>query len=236
MDTVIHIMNQMIDFHTHVLFGVDDGPKTINQAFEMLYEMKQQGISHVVLTPHVNIKNFDKKDIQERNFHLLEEMAKHLEIKLYLGAEIYLPFKFPALPFENFTIGNKHVLLLEFSPLIDTPIFDHVYNLKHQGYQVVIAHIERYRYLTYDDYSDLKSIGALFQVNSSSLFKSPFNRFYKIVRQLLKDRLIDIVASDSHNLTNRVPNLDKAFQIIKKNVSLEYAKKITYDIPLLLLE
>lgn len=211
----------MIDIHNHALYGVDDGAKTIEDSIAMINHAIEIGIKELFLTPHYN-RRYNKVNVK-KEFEELVKIYKDSPIKLYLGRE----YRYNSLePFKQFTMGNSNYILLEFSTTIPDPIEEVCYNVSRNGFIPIIAHIERYHYLTKEDYEELKDV-ALFQINSEAVIgKSSFKKDRKIVKYLLKQGLVDFVASDAHNTTDRKNTLDKAHNYIQK----KYGKELALDL------
>jgi protein-tyrosine phosphatase len=192
----------MIDIHNHSLFGVDDGAKDLAMSLAMIQQAISVGIKKIYLTPHVNgSAQKASRDTHLKHFEILKDAAKDLPIELELWAEIYIGQSLPKLNWNDYVVHNNY-LLVEFSPVVESPIVDLCYNLTKKGYRVVLAHIERYGYLTIEDLYELKDIGVILQVNASSLlgkgqwFHSLRGKKYKRLN------LIDAVASDAHKFYN----------------------------------
>jgi protein-tyrosine phosphatase len=237
MVTVMAIMNtrktNFCDLHSHVLFGVDDGAKSIEDALELVHVALSKGINHLCLTPHVNSKESTAdKTLQIRHFEQLKKATEQLPITLYLGAEIYLGDPFPTLDFKTLTLNDTHHVLVEFSSVVETDIVDYCYQLQLKGFQVIIAHIERYGYLTELDLIELKQLNVLFQVNASSLVSKAHKVFHQRAWHYLKLKLVDIVSSDAHNLTTRPFLIDEAYMRIKRKMNQVIAKDLCYETPL----
>jgi protein-tyrosine phosphatase len=231
MDTAMNIIQKMmmIDIHSHLLFGVDDGSKSLSMSLEMLDIYDNQGIKSIILTPHVNSSvSYKSRKEHQKNFSILKKYADQKKIDIYLGAEVYIPFKLPEIDFDSYTMGDSKILLVEFSTYNESPIVELVYNLQIRGYRIIIAHIERYSYLKDYEYEELKNMGIMFQVNSSSFFKKRLDN-YSRTKKLLKKGYIDFVASDCHGILRRPINLKEAYEKVKKLSNLEYANKIFFQ-------
>jgi len=224
----------MIDIHNHILFGVDDGAKTIENSIELIKEEINKGVSHIIFTPHYKNRGveLDMKKVAQ-NFDCLKEIVTNekLDIKLYLGNEIYFGSNFyEVLEKGNFnTLAESNYILIEFS-VIDTPknISEMCYEARIKGYIPIIAHVERYSSL-YDDKRLLKDIlneGALLQVNASTLVNLESKESNKFANFLLKNELISFVASDVHDMDVRCFYLDEAYKRVKKTCSDTYVDKI----------
>lgn len=215
----------MFDMHTHILPEVDDGAKTLDEALDMLKQQFKQGVTKIVLTPHVQNK-VQKKSSSEylARFNQFKEIAYKAfpSIKLFLGTEVmYDQFKHP--DYDKFIFkGFKHkYLLIEFSVESETPIVDILYDLIAKGYQPIVAHIERYAYLSLDDVRRIKQEGSLIQVNSGGLLGNDGKVFKKLAHLYLKEDLVDFIASDCHNASSRGPNLLKALSKVPKTFKMK---------------
>ncbi len=210
----------MIDIHTHILPNVDDGSDNISLSIEMLKKMYDDGIKEVVLTPHTySVAQRVSSTKYEKLFNDFEEVVSRElpEIKLYLGSEIrYSPTR--QINYENlyFKGFSKKYVLMEFSMRFEEPIFETLYNIKRKGYEPILAHAERYLYLTLEDYYQIKNDNIIIQVNSGALLGLDGKSLKKRADLLMKHDLIDIIASDCHNLSNRPPNLKEALEKYKK--------------------
>ncbi len=223
---------RFIDLHNHILPTVDDGAQTFEEALKLIEKSIEDGVTHLVLTPHVQSRA-QKKDrsSQKEIFELLFNMVKEkaLDIKLYLGAEIFYQSHLPY-DFKDYTFGNDQHLLIEFSPHVETDIESVIYDLVHLGYKPIIAHIERYAYLDVEDYKVLKNLGAKFQMNAlAAIQKDPYLKRSKLPQQLLKAGLIDFISSDAHHLEKKPPNLKHAYDILVKKYPSDYLNQLFYE-------
>lgn len=220
----------MIDIHTHFMYGVDDGSKNIIMTRELLSISSFQGVKMLFLTPHVN-SSVSKQKLNEYNEKFIEisKIADSFGIKCFLGAEIYISFRIPNIDFEKHVMGQSNALLIEFSTFLETPILDHAYNLIKKGFKIIIAHVERYEYLSFNDIVDLKKMGVFLQVNASSLIKKGKSKHLKRAWDYIKNDLVDFVASDSHNISSRRPNMNAAYKLVKKKLGEKRAKDLFYN-------
>ncbi len=204
----------MIDIHTHLIPNFDDGSKSLEMTKKMLDEHVRIGINTIYLTPHQNANNKNKLELVER-FEKLKEELKDYPINFYLGSEIYY-YNGLIDDLKNdrcLTMNNTKYVLVEFSTRTETNIADIIYEIVIAGFKPIVAHIERYQYLSENDYLEIKSNGALIQVNSKSFENKEYK---KILKFLLKNKLIDFIASDCHNDTNRNVDFTEAIKIISK--------------------
>lgn len=215
----------MMDIHTHILPGVDDGVQTYEEALKVLEYQLNTGVNKVVITPHVHnsAQKVSSKLYEELFNKLKTQVAIDLpEMTLYLGYEVkYNRFKnvdYETLIFQGF---KKKYILVEFSLQSKDPILEVIYNLVAKELTPIIAHIERYTYLKMDEVERLKSYGALIQINSSAILGLDGKVYKKIAHQYLKAGLVDIIASDCHNLDTRKPNLIEGFKKAPKDFKMK---------------
>lgn len=217
-----------VDIHSHILFNVDDGSKDIETSIQMLKEAVKEGVSHVVLTPHVQsrVQKVERSVHFERFLELKNRVAEEkLPITISLGAEIlYRSHLTPDYP--TLTMGNSNYVLIEFSTREEQPVEEIVYDISRMGYIPIVAHIERYPYLSQNDYQLIKKTGAFIQVNSTSILGLDKSVKPKNIIKMIKEGYIDIIASDCHNLDLRKPNLLTCYNHLKKYCDEEVLKAL----------
>lgn len=228
---------QMIDIHCHILPGVDDGAKDELMALAMLEKAIQDGVTHVILTPHLykySETRIEKHRAMFKQFVQTVEQ-KGLPIKLFLGKEVY--FKEPMLDHVNhLSFEGSPYVLVEFSTSHPQSIDETVFNLKVSKLKPIVAHVERYPYLKKEDYFQIRETGALLQVNASAItgLEGIFKR--RLIKFLLKNHLVDVVASDAHNMSNRKPNLKNAYKRVSKKYGKAYADLIFLENPMKIIQ
>jgi len=222
---------KLVDIHTHLIPDVDDGSFSIEESIAMVETMINDGITDVIATPHVQSMATTKSVAEQRTgfLYLKDAIAKSgLDINLYLGFEVrYVPHLRP--DYEELTLNNSKYILMEFSNSTDHDLVDVFFNLRGLGLTPVIAHIERYSYMTLEYAEQLKKLGAIIQVNANSIIKPRSKHIKKLVNAMLKNEVIDIIASDMHNLRQRPNNLKKAYMHLKNKVSKEYLDELFYS-------
>lgn len=216
----------MIDIHNHILYGVDDGSKDLDMSLAMLKEEMEQGVSTIYLTPHQNQQTLTGPLLKERYQSFLEELKeKGIDMDIRLGAEIYYypGLKQDLLSGKALTMDESKYVLVEFSTRTETNVSEIVYELVMAGFTPIIAHIERYPYLKKEDYFDIKEAGGLIQINSGS-----FSRFSSrgLIKYLLKNDLVDYVATDAHDNSRRKVDFSFVHTYIKKKYPELYTKLI----------
>ncbi len=204
----------MLDIHCHILPQVDDGAKNFDISIELLKEEVNNGVKDIVLTPHQN-KEYLCKDKLLEKFNEFKNQI-NLDLNLYLGCELYY-YDGAIKDLKDgkiLTINNSEYVLVEFSTHNETDIASIIYDIHASGYKPIIAHIERYEYLTKEDIIEISKY-AYIQVNAKSFERKEYKKTLKF---LLKNHLISFIASDSHNLESR--NVD--FSYVKKLISKKY--------------
>ena len=220
----------MVDIHTHIIPGVDDGSPNLETSIDMIKHEIDIGVDTIICTPHHIFKRYEKS-VEEikRQFALLkaEVEKQNLPIKLYLGQEICYSHREDLISMlkegKLLTLNNTNRVLLEFSFTREPEdILDIIYNLSVNGYQVIIAHVERYEWMTFDKVVALRNEGALIQINSNSYLGLTAWKEKRMTRKLIKKNLVDFVASDTHSF--RPSTLDKSFKKIKNPDLFNYVR------------
>ena len=221
----------MIDIHSHILYAVDDGAKDITESIEMLKDAKEQGITAVIATPHYRHGMFAyPKEKIESHFACLKQEAQNLGMELYLGTEQHVN----SMTVEYVKSGRCHTLadspyvLMEFKHETDfSYIKESVQDMLRHGYVPIVAHVERYACmdkLTHVEF--LKEIGAMIQVNADAVIGKNGFRMKGYTKKLLKNGLVDFVASDSHDMTDRRNHMGKCRDYLYKKYDYRYVDKI----------
>lgn len=214
----------MIDIHTHIIFDVDDGSKSLEQSIKYLKEAKKIGVNKIVCTPHISHDNKEKALKIVKNFKELKEEAKKYNIDLYLGNEIMIKDNTIDLLKNKklTTLNNSKYVLVELKRS-ENRSFDNVVSILtdfvDQGYFPILAHPEFYiNYRNINNYRKLKENGILLQIDSTSLlFTRSSRKTRKFAKKLLHERLVDFVATDSHCTKKRnYLSINKAYKKVKK--------------------
>lgn len=227
----------MTDVHSHILFGIDDGSRTISESIELLKKLKSVGFNNVILTPHFILDSTYNSNY-EANIKIYNELKERLlneniDINIYLGNEIFIDKNVSTLLEKNIITslnGTKYVLV-EFpmhNKLLN--IEDILYEIRSKGYEVVIAHPERYDAFK-EDYSivdTLREDGFLFQSNYSSILGYYGKESIKLLKYMLKRHYIDFLGTDIHRIekTYVIDNFKKIEKHIIKVTGSEYYNKI----------
>lgn len=227
----------MKDLHCHLLYDIDDGPKSIEESKKMLKKFYLENITDVIVTPHYisnssyNLNNYEKiVRINELNEYIKQE---DLRINLYIGNEIYLDeFVIKNILDGNIaTINNSKYILVEF-PMEDEYIGveEVLENLIKRGLRPIIAHPERYT-VYYEDFAffeKLLNIGCLLQGNLGSLVGIYGKYSENMIIELLKRDMIQFMSTDAHHSNSRViTQMPEIREKLFKLVGQERFKKIT---------
>lgn len=222
----------MIDIHTHLLFGVDDGPDTMEESIAMLKNAKAQGINAMILTPHYRhgMFSYPKEAIAE-NFSKLCTYGADIGVDLYLGTEHHVN----SMMIEYIekgrcrTMADTYYVLAEYKS--DTEfhfIKNSVQDLLFHGYIPIIAHVERYMCMhkSLANIELLRELGAMIQINADAVLGLNGGRIKRFVKKLLKKQYVDFVASDSHGMQQRVNNMGKCAEYLYKKYDEDYVDEI----------
>lgn len=203
----------MIDFHTHILPGMDDGSRSISQSVSMLREEARQNMDTVFLTPHFYAEENRPVEFLKRRYSAWRKLAPYLWPELpsvRLGAEVqYFEGICRAEDIQHLRIVGTDLLLLEmpFCRWSDRMLSDVAELNDRRGTQIVLAHIDRYMAIQKQDVWDwLRANGVLMQANVSS-FQNRKTR--KKVLSMLSEGQIQFLGSDCHNMEARRPNWDR---------------------------
>lgn len=231
----------MIDLHTHIAFGLDDGCETEQEAVSVLNYAKQNGTDSVVFTPHFGKKSLFFGDSPKAYFKRITERVQNAAlnstgVKIYSGAEIFCDDDILNQIKSGgvITLNGSRYALIEFD-FHEYPeeIKKFVSAFLQNGYIPVIAHAERYRAFFKEPQAvkELAKSGAVIQVNAESLTNNTFFDWCDTAHLLLKSGLVDVVASDAHGLYGRGPDLSLAHEQISLKTSLDYADLLLSENP-----
>lgn len=209
----------MTDLHTHILPGIDDGAKNLEETRELLKLQKANGVERVVLTPHFYCERMDLGDFiskRDNAYHATLEILDAATMpQIKPGAEVRYSPALLGLDLTNLTLGASSYLLLELPGQHYPAHLDQVVmNLSMMGITPILAHLERYKYFRDQPELLFKLIqeGALGQVSVLSLFDKATKSF---ALACLRNSLAQIVASDAHNTTLRPPCMAKLKDVLE---------------------
>ena len=210
----------VIDFHAHILPGADHGSHSVNTSLVQLDIAKKHGIDRIVATPHFYPHRHDIEDFLMRRNLAVSRLVPHLDEsspRVAVGAEVMLCVgleRFPRL--SELTIGSSNILLIE-PPMNDfsEEYINTVIVLKEEGYDLILAHADRYAPLTVERFI---SEGVLLQLNAISVLTLVKKR---AVYDWIRRGLVVAIGSDIHGSDKRAyRELDKA----KRRLGIDYDK------------
>lgn len=237
----------MTDLHCHILPGVDDGSKNMEETIKILKEAENAGFDTICFTPHYVEPNY--LNTKTQNYDILKQVEKRLEeeniqVKLLLGNEIFIHENMNKL-LESKTIStlaDSNYVLIELPMYQELPqevvqkILDSV---REKGFKIVIAHPERYTYIQKKPKKILEYFGddVIFQGNYASMIGAYGREAQKAMKKLLKDNVIHYLATDVHHI-NRCfyEEFDEIKKKLLKVIDKDYFEIITETNPRLVIE
>jgi len=213
----------VIDFHSHILPGIDDGSSSLEESIALLEEEYRQGIHTVVATPHFYARYDDPEQFLKKRARSEAALRQALKARPYLpelvmGAEVYF---FSGMSdsevLSQLTIGKKRCILIE---MPQSPWTEAMYGELERIYTrrnliPIVAHMDRYirPLATHGIPERLAQLPVMVQANAD-FFLNPSTR--RMAVKLLQEDKIQLLGSDCHNLEHRPPRLDEAIRRIQK--------------------
>ena len=233
----------MIDFHTHILPNIDDGSRSIEETFNLINEAKNVGFEAIISTSHY-IEEYYETNAPEREVWInaiYENLqAKNIDIKLYLGNEIYISENIIKLLEDGkaSTINDTSYVLFEM-PLNAEPmnLYDVIYEMMQYKLVPILAHPERYSFVQKEPelIYDLIEKGVLMQANYGSILGIYGEKPQMIVKKFLESNMIHFLGTDVHRQNTIYPKVPEALVEIKQIVGEEKLKELTTINPRLVL-
>ncbi len=236
----------MIDIHCHILYGVDDGADTIAEALQMAKLAYRSGTRVIVATPHCNTPgstgNFWSDGLKERFVQVKTAIKEAgIPVQLLSGQEIFAKGDIASLLKSGalITLNGSRYPLIEF-PFKERSenVFEKLQSVIAEGFVPVVAHPERYEFVSenFESLIKIKEMGCLVQVNTGSL-EGNFGRGAKLnAKKMLNHHVVDVVASDGHSPFLRTPVLADAHEFISVKYSSELADRLLLTNPKAILE
>jgi protein-tyrosine phosphatase len=227
----------MVDIHCHILPELDDGAKSLEEALQMAEMAVQDGITHVVATPHANSEyRFDFDTVQERRKELQGRLGDRL--KLATGCDFHLSVEnleqlraFPA----KYAISQKRYLLVEFADFAIPPGAEEaLHGLRLLGLSPIITHPERNRLIRSQPQRlwDWLRQGCYLQVTAQSLLGKWGESARRQVEEWLDQKVVHFFASDAHNVGQRPLRLKEAYTIVAERWGESLAESLFRENPL----
>ena len=196
-----------IDMHSHLIPGIDDGSKNMNDSLLLIKGLQDLGFKKIITTPHIMWGGYNNTpDIILRGRDEVRKALKanSMEIPFEAAAEYYLDETFPEKVKNKslLTMGDNYVLV-ELSYLIKShSATSYFYTMRNAGYKVILAHPERYPYYYEDDleqYQEIKGQGVFFQLNIASLSGVYGGGAKRMAEKMIDANMIDFISTDLHN-------------------------------------
>jgi protein-tyrosine phosphatase len=226
----------VIDIHCHILPEVDDGPKSWETAEAICRMAFQDGIEHIIATPHANDRYFyDRAYLSE----LLRQLQQRIGTnpQLSLGCDFHLSYENMQAALqtpERWCIAGTRYLLVEFNNFgIPQPMDDWLTQMCERGISPIVTHPERNPILqkTPERVLQWTELGCAVQVTASALTGGWGDRAGQLTRFFLKKKAVHFLATDAHDTVRRPPVLSAARKIVEKEFGAEYAAALTQENP-----
>lgn len=236
----------MIDIHAHILPGIDDGARDIDDTLEMAEIAVEGGVTEMIVTPHCNLPDgfgvyFDDEYITAFRYAAREIERAGIPLKLYPGMEVFASYELPKLLSEGrvMTLNESRYLLVEFDfdeeEEYASGILSQIQRMKAVP---VVAHAERYRFVQEHPQivREWRRQGVCVQINKGSYLGSFGRRAERTAWLLTDQKLVTAVASDTHGPDMRTPYMKEAYQELLAQYPKEYAQALVEDYPRRILE
>ncbi len=234
----------MVDMHSHILPGIDDGSRDSEETYKMLIEAYDAGFTKVISTSHYYLGYYEENE-KTRKTHIdsinkkLEEINYNLQV--CVGSEIFITNDIVNLLKEHKASSineTKYVLFETAFGLEPQNLKDVIYSLMSNNYIPIIAHPERYSYVQKNPNMllELIDLGVLFQSNFGSIIGQYGKEAKKTVKLLLKNNFIHFLGTDAHRKNTIYTAIPQALESLKEIISEEELEELTTINPNLVLE
>ncbi len=225
----------MVDFHTHIIPGIDDGSRDINETINILREAEKAGFNMIVLTPHYiegyyeTTRNTNKVYVNKLNRIAIQN---NINVRLFIGNESYISDNLVSLVVKGkiSTVNGSKYLLFEL-PMNSQPMDINriVYKMEEVGIVPILAHPERYSYIQESPnmICDLIKNGVFMQCNYGSILGQYGKRAQIIFKKLLENDMVYFLGSDVHKMDSIYNQMPEAVRKIEKIIGKQKMQEIT---------
>lgn len=227
-------MSNFVDMHHHLIYGVDDGPKTMEDMQKMILRAVGEGVSDIVCTSHATPGG--RPFPADAYISHMEEarawcQAEKIPIRLHNGCEVlYTDASARLLKEGHFpSLADTWNVLVEFTPDTDFKrLCDAARSIGNAGFSVVFAHVERYQALrNIHHVQELREeYNVYMQMNANTVVTKKGFFFDRWVRHMLDEGCIDCVATDAHNVTSRPCSMRICYEMLKERYGREVAQEM----------
>jgi protein-tyrosine phosphatase len=221
-------MSGFVDIHSHILWGLDDGPADLKSSLEMLRLAAETGTTDIVATPHADLRFHFRPDEIERRIAELNQ-SEGPKPRIHWGCDFHLHFDNITSCLANpskYTINHLRYLLVEFADLSIPKSIDKVFDRMLQtGITPIITHPERNPILSRDLPRILQWIhaGCLTQVTGQSFLGKFGSQAQHAAEHMMSRGMVHFIASDGHDTVQRPPDLSAAYKLIAKRYGPDIA-------------
>jgi protein-tyrosine phosphatase len=227
---------KVFDIHYHLLFGVDDGPKTFEDSLALAEASIAEGVTHIVCTPHSNDTYKFQPDVNREKMEMLQERLGD-RVTLGLGCDFHLSYDNIDNLFKDrarYTINSKQYLLVEFPDFgIAANMATMFFQMTSSGVVPIITHPERNPTLMKDQkrIAEWIRMGCYVQITAASLLGRFGKRSQAMSHDLLKRNWVHIVASDAHSVERRSPSMARAYETLLTQYGKNTADRLCIENP-----
>ena len=230
----------MIDIHHHLLWGLDDGSRSVENSIAMARIAAADGITHIVCTPHANEQYVYEQAVTTEKIATLQRELEEagIAVKLGRGCDFHMSYEniqeAKADP-TRFSINGLGYLLIELPDYgISQALTETLYELRLAGLTPILTHPERNTTLQADQRRMIEWLqgGLLIQVTAGSVLGHMGKVAQRVAHQLLANRWVHFLATDAHNVTSRPPKMREAYELIVQKYGQEYAHALCVSNPL----
>lgn len=221
----------MIDFHSHILPGIDDGSRNYEESKAIIKEAKLAGFDKIISTSHYAYNCYEVPEYKRKDL-IFELNQEDDSPEIILGSEIFITFNIVDLikDFKASTINGTNYVLFELPLKHTVPNLKDIINkLKENNYRLILAHPERYSVVqsNFDYLYELQEMGILFQSNYASILGYYGHSAKVTVKKMLKKQLVSFLGSDVHRPETIYKTLPNSMKKISKLVSQDYLLDLT---------